>query len=211
MWTKRREEGLKVTDHWHEYMLSVTILTLTIRLSATCSVFPILDEWTVDHVTVTLGNYLGFIKILTWSWQLLSKNIKVQQFEVSGSTRTLCHNVPVDSYKKKSCLIPSENKMRNGKRGLMLAFSGVISAHSVPICAQIQPAHLWRKKKDIQSKVKEKDPLWHFWHFCFFSSGGNIALHSLMCFERIDHKIEAETFTVGWHINNTPERLGGSR
>lgn len=144
---QKERRGLKVTDHWHEYMLSVTILTLTIRLSATCSVFPILDEWTVDHVTVTLGNYLGFIKILTWSWQLLSKNIKVQQFEVSGSTRTLCHNVPVDSYKKKSCLIPSENKMRNGKRGLMLAFSGVISAHSVPICAQIQPAHLWREKK----------------------------------------------------------------
>lgn len=33
MWRKRREEGLKVTDPWHEYILSVkTILTLTVKL-----------------------------------------------------------------------------------------------------------------------------------------------------------------------------------
>lgn len=184
-------------------MLSVTILNLTIRLSATCSVFPILDEWTVDNVTVTLGNDLGFFfKILTWS-----KNIKAQQFEVSGSTRTFYAYCTCWFIKKK---ILFDSKWKQNEKcqervnvSLQLCYLGPFSSH---LCSNSTSPPLKEKKKRHPQQGERKGSTLAL---CFFSSGGDIALHSLMCFERVDHKIEAETFTVGWHINNTPGRLKG--
>lgn len=53
---------------------------------------------------------------------------------------------------------------------------------------------------------------------CFFYGGGYIAFHSLMSFKRVEHKMEAETFTAltqithlrGWEEGRRPGILSNS-
>ena len=59
---------------------------------------------------------------------------------------------------------------------------------SFSICVKIKQGHFFKKQSEKKKKVEIGTLL--------LISGGYIALQGLMCFERVEHKIDAETFTA---------------